>query len=279
VLTAEVVSTSAFNPDTPNGGVGALAQAMVAISPPPQAPATTDGTQTPPPPPVTPLRTRGLSVTFVRTPRAGVSKRLTVTGALRLPVGAGAEACAGTVRVRAQAGRRIITSRNAVLRWRSSACRYRAVVGLPKAKVKRAKQVQLRVRFMGTANLMARNAKVAKLLVKAPPLPRSVTAKVRRTSSAGRASTFAVTGAVKLPHGVRPAACAGAVRVRAAVGSKTVAARSARVRRVRSTCRYAVRLSVSKAKVKPAKRVVMRVAYLGTPRLQARDAKAVAVRM
>jgi len=277
VLTAEVVSTSAFNPDTPNGGVGALAQAMVAISPPPPPPATTDGDKNPPP--VAPVRTRGLSVTFARTPRAGVSRRLTVTGALRLPVGAGAGACTGTVRVRAQAGKRIITSRNAVLRWRSSACRYRAVVGLPKAQVKRAKRVQLRVRFMGTADLMARNAKVVKLLVKAPPLPRSVTAKVRRASSAGRASTFAVTGVVKLPRGVRPAACAGAVRVRAAVGSRTVAARSARVKRVRSACRYAVRLSVPKAKVKPAKRVVMRVAYLGTPRLQARDAKAVAVRM
>ena len=281
VLTAEVVSTSAFNPNTPNGGVGALAQAVVAITAPPAPappPVTTDGTQSPPVS-VAPARIRGISATFVRTPRAGVSRRLTVSGVVRLPVGADATACAGTVRVRVTAGKRLVSSRNAALRGTATACRYSAVLPLPKAKVKAAKRVQLRVRFMGTPTLLARDAKVANLLVKAPPLPRSVTTKVRRTASASRASTFALSGAVVLPRGVPRAACAGTVRVRATVGSKTAATRTVRVKRVKSSCRYTARLTVPKAKVAPAKRVVMRVGYLGTPRLQARDAKAVAVRM
>jgi hypothetical protein len=68
------------------------------------------------------------------------------------------------VRVRAHAGKRVLASRTVRLKARKGVCRF-ATVLRPK-RLRSAKQIQVKARFLGNVQLKARNAKTVKVKVK-----------------------------------------------------------------------------------------------------------------
>ena len=102
---------------------------------------------------------RGLSAKLVRFPRRGLVKRITVSGVLTLPRTRPPLRCAGKVQVKALAGKRTVAQTTAKLRTRAKACRYTAVLRPKARKLRGVKRLKVTTRFLGTAQMRARNGK------------------------------------------------------------------------------------------------------------------------
>jgi hypothetical protein len=155
-LAAEVSSSGVFDPTSTPGNGGAeddRATATFAVSGPGGPP----GTQS------SKLLPRGLTIAVARAPKRGRVRALTVTGRLVLPRVRPAPRCAGKVRVRALAGKRVLASRTVSLKARRGVCRFTAVLR-PK-KLRSAKQISVKATFLGNAQMRARSAKVVKVRV------------------------------------------------------------------------------------------------------------------
>jgi hypothetical protein len=83
--------------------------------------------------------------------------RVRVAGVVKAP--AGAKVCSGRVLVRVVGNRKVVRSAKTALRRRASACRYQVTLTVPKAKMGRARSMKVTARFLGTAQLVPRNAK------------------------------------------------------------------------------------------------------------------------
>jgi hypothetical protein len=83
--------------------------------------------------------------------------RVRVAGVVKAP--AGSRVCSGRVLVRVIKGKKTVRSTRAVLRRRASACRYRVTLAVPKAKIGRARSMKITARYLGSAQLLPRNAK------------------------------------------------------------------------------------------------------------------------
>jgi hypothetical protein len=105
-------------------------------------------------------RSRPRAVTLsVATLRArGAFKRLVAAGLVRPPVGS--RACAGKVRVRVVAGRRVIRTVAAKVHRKAGVCRYRVVLAVPRSKTGRATKLKVTARYLGSARLLPRSAPV-----------------------------------------------------------------------------------------------------------------------
>jgi hypothetical protein len=158
-LAAEIASSGVFDPtSTPGNGGPEDDTAAVTFAIAPTGGGGTGGTVS------SRLAPRSLKVRVVRTPRKGRVKTLKVTGRLVLPRVRPAPKCAGRVRVRAHAGKRVLASRTVRLKARKGVCRF-ATVLRPK-RLRSAKQIQVKARFLGNVQLKARNAKTVKVKVK-----------------------------------------------------------------------------------------------------------------
>jgi len=102
---------------------------------------------------------RGLSAKLVRFPRRGLVRRITVSGVLTLPRTRPPLRCTGKVQVKALAGKRTIAQTTAKLRTKAKACRYTAVLRPKARKLRGVKKLKVTTRFLGTAQMRARNGK------------------------------------------------------------------------------------------------------------------------
>jgi hypothetical protein len=100
-------------------------------------------------------RAVSLSVRSLKPTRRAL--RVRVAGVVKAP--AGAKVCSGRVLVRVVGNRKVVRSAKTALRRRASACRYRVTLTVPKAKIGRARSMKVTARFLGTAQLVPRNAK------------------------------------------------------------------------------------------------------------------------
>jgi hypothetical protein len=100
---------------------------------------------------------------------------------------------------------------------------------------------------------------------------------VVRKPKRGRVRILTVTGRLVLPR-VRPAPrCVGKVRVRALAGKRVLAGRTVSLRARRGVCRFAAVLRPKK--LRSAKQITVRAAFLGNAQLTPRNAKVVRVRV
>ena len=163
-LQGSVVATTAMDPraDAP-----VVAAVPVSVSPPP-----------PPPPPVTRpadvtrVRATRVTATVTRLPKRGLVTRIKVTGRLVLPGSAPANACAGQVRIRVRAGKRVILTKKVKLRGRRARCTFTVTVKPPpKAKryVRAATRLRVETRFLGTARVVAKAGPVRNVAVRVAP--------------------------------------------------------------------------------------------------------------
>jgi hypothetical protein len=83
--------------------------------------------------------------------------RVRVAGVVKAP--AGAKVCSGRVLVRVVGNKKVVRSTKAALRRRASACRYRVTLAVPRAKIGRARSMKVTARFLGTAQMVPRNAR------------------------------------------------------------------------------------------------------------------------
>jgi hypothetical protein len=98
----------------------------------------------------------GLTVAALRA--RGASARLVAAGLVRPP--AGSAACAGTVRVRVVAGRRVVRTVTAKVRRHSGVCRYRVVLAVPRSKIGGIGTLKVAARYLGDTRLLPRSAPV-----------------------------------------------------------------------------------------------------------------------
>ncbi|MFN8123169.1 MAG: hypothetical protein U0237_12155 [Thermoleophilia bacterium] len=159
-VTVDLHAAGTWDPDSTPGNAAsgeddhAVASVTVAGLPPapPSDPAPADPVPADPAPadPAPRVAPRGLTLEATR---AGGGRRVTVTGRLLLPPGA-ADACDGSVRVTATAGRRTAGSAVATLRRAGTACTYAGRLSLPP----RTRTVTVSARFLGNDDLLARTA-------------------------------------------------------------------------------------------------------------------------
>jgi alpha-tubulin suppressor-like RCC1 family protein len=107
---------------------------------------------------------RRIGMKVVRFPRTGRVKRLIVSGVLALPRTRPATRCAGRVRVRALAGKRVVASTTTRLRRRAGACRYSAV--LRPRRTRSARTVTVTARFLGSAQMRPRTSRSARVRIR-----------------------------------------------------------------------------------------------------------------
>ncbi len=98
----------------------------------------------------------GLSVASLKPTRTQL--RVHASGVVKPPAGGAAQVCTGKVLVRVVAGKKVVRSTRATLRRRASACRYSVILAVPKAKIGLARSMKITARFLGTAQLLPRNA-------------------------------------------------------------------------------------------------------------------------
>jgi hypothetical protein len=98
----------------------------------------------------------GLSVASLKPTRTQL--RVHASGIVRPPAGTTSQVCTGKVLVRVVAGGKVVRSAKATLRRRASACRYQVVLSVPKAKIGRSRSMKITARFLGSAQLLPRNA-------------------------------------------------------------------------------------------------------------------------
>jgi len=98
----------------------------------------------------------GLSVASLKPTRTLL--RVHASGVVKPPTGATSQICSGKVLVRVVAGKKVVRSAKATLRRRASACRYQVVLSVPKAKIGRSRSMKITARFLGSAQLLPRNA-------------------------------------------------------------------------------------------------------------------------
>ncbi len=98
----------------------------------------------------------GLTVTSLKPTRTAL--RTLAQGVVKPPAGSASPVCSGKVLVRVVARGKVVRSARATLRRRASACRYRVILVVPKAKIGRARSMKISARFLGSAQLLPRNA-------------------------------------------------------------------------------------------------------------------------
>lgn len=157
VVAAEVATSSTFDPtSTPGNGVAEDDRAAVLVA----VPATGARISRLP-------RPRSLSLKVVRSPRRGTLRRIAASGRLLLPRARPALRCVGKVRVRATVKKRVVAQRTVRLRPRKRVCRYAAVIR-PK-RLRGARAVIVRARFLGTSRVAPRDSRATGVKVKLPP--------------------------------------------------------------------------------------------------------------
>lgn len=156
-LAAEVASSGVFDPtSTPGNGAAEDDRAVTTFSiagPDGGGPGTASSKLAP----------RGLTLQVARAPKRGRVRTLTVSGRLVLPRTRPAPRCAGKVRVRVLAGKRVLASRTASLTARRGVCRFSTI--LRPTKLRAAKQITVNATFLGNAQLRARSARIVKVRV------------------------------------------------------------------------------------------------------------------
>ncbi len=98
----------------------------------------------------------GLSVASLKPTKTSLGVH--ASGVVAPPAGAASQVCAGKVLVQVVAGRKVVRSGKAALRRRASACRYLAILRIPKSKVGQARSMKITARFLGSTQLLPRNA-------------------------------------------------------------------------------------------------------------------------
>ena len=109
------------------------------------------------------LRPRSLALSVARAPKRGRVRSLTASGRLVLPSARPALRCAGRVRVRALAGRRVVAAATVALRARRGVCRYTARLR-PRA-LRSARTLSVTAAFLGTKLMGPRSARTVRVRV------------------------------------------------------------------------------------------------------------------
>jgi alpha-tubulin suppressor-like RCC1 family protein len=110
-------------------------------------------------------------------------------------------------------------------------------------------------------------------------LPRRLGLKVVRFPRTGRPTRLVVSGVLALPRTGPAARCRGRVQVRALVGKRVVASRTAALRRRAGACRYTAVLRPKRAKLRSARAVTVTALFLGNAEMRPRAARATKVRI